>query len=335
MALLVVGGCLSADPPDGEWRAMTNDCIPLAAEPTAILQNEPFLRSFAPAGDTIVFDDAEGLSQLSLLDGERLIAARINSDGAADFQRIENELVYYARNESGLRDLVVDRGAAVSPRWLTIGSVLPEDPTQLIADRAGVSWRAESDMKWNRWSRSTNALVSLGVPDDAKITTDGELLFYLARTDIDEDVNMNFPQSFFSLPVDGGTPTRIFFGDDLDIVGTTDSRFFIFRAGELFGAPTGLIEVVVDFEARTADEVGVAEVSAIGNPRRRALGGNHFYWTDVDSVLRVSLDGPTDQQEELVTTIADGEVGTVKTDACNVYWQVIHTGGTDLYARRH
>jgi hypothetical protein len=317
--VLVAGctGCLIAEPPDGTWRPLTSDCVPLAGEPTAVLRDEPYLHAFEPAGDTIVFDDDGGLSQLSLRDRERSLIVRTNADGRpAQFHAMENELVYVAWGARGGQDLVVDRGADVNPRWLTIASFVSEDRKIIHVNPAGVYWRDALD--WHRWKRSTSRLVDSRLPHNASVTTDGARLFYHRNPSFTVE-----PNRLYTIPVDGGTPTLVAeAGDSTVPVGIGDARLFVWHRD-----PPSYLDEVTAGGLRH-----VTEMPELAAPDQRVFGGGYFYWGGLDSIMRVSLDGG---DHEHVATIREGAIGTLKADACNVYWQVVREGATDLHARRH
>jgi hypothetical protein len=323
IALLIAGttGCLIAEPPDGEWRPLTSECVSFGDQPSPILHDEPKLREFIPAGDTIVFDDVDGLSQISLRDRERSLIARINSDGAAQFHRMENDLVYFARGEFDSRDLVVDRGAEENPRWLTVAYLSMDDFTQVISDRAGFYWRSEVEDRWKRWDRSTAAIVPSRLPDDAEVTSDGERLFYKVPA-----TSRDGFEYLYTLPIDGGTPTLIAEAIDVPLpVGIGDSRLFTWSR-----ETTWLVE------ATPGGDRYITSIPEIGIRPLRAFGGGYFYWAlTIDPrnvIVRVPLDGGV---VEFVTTIQSGKIGLIKADACNVYWQVQREEVADLYAQRH
>jgi hypothetical protein len=310
-------GCLISEPPDGSWHALTDPCVALDADGTQLLRNESHLQAFTLAGDTIVFDDDEGLSQLTLPDRHRSLIARTNSeDASSEFQTIENDLVYYARGDFGDRDLVVDHGIAEDPRWLTIASFSLDDFTIVHANRAGVYWRTDAEGRWRRWKRETNKIVASGLPPDATVTTDGNQLFYKSADEL------------YTLPIDGGDSTLVATVDEFtEAVGIGDSRLFVWHQDT-----TELDEVT------TAGLHRVTTIVDLPAPGRRAFGGAYFYWVAIrdgpDSILRVPINGGSTQ---IVATldVGAGDFGTVQADACSVYWQVVHDGTVDLWGQGH
>ena len=328
LALVACTGCVytSVDT-DGRWSSLEEPCVPLG--PTHKLLDSTFSVLSVPAGKTLLYSSGSTISQLDSSSGDSKVVLR--SDGISEFGFVGDELVYYEANgnpqERAPIDVIIDHGAHSTSRYERISPRRGHYNAGLITTHNGIYWwsSANGDLEFAsewRWDPVTSSVTPFEMHNKSTVVSDDESFFYF-----DTDSR---------LVVRSQTTGEVTVVAELDPEAETTPQPIGIDGDEVFYFYSTSFELDGDLIARKFD--GTERVLASGRQFvYGAIDSNYVYFSDGSqdanwhgTIWRVPRAGGDVQTFFEAGDFVD--VFDIRTDACNVYWQIHTFDSGALYA---